>query len=224
MFSACDLRGRALRRDRGVARLHHRLERAALVAGIALHGLDQVGNEVVTLLELHVDVGERLVDPLPHGDQPVVDHDDPDHERGDDSENDPGRSRHAGLPFSAWPQRPSSSRIPARKASSIGGVNRFTPRPTGMLAPCLSGNAALGSPPPRSCAVGRGSGARSAPGWGALAEDQHRTRMGGSLCLPARIIASQAARLFPQPPTPPRHSQELAGGGETRDSILVCLS
>ncbi len=67
----------ALRGDRGVARRHHGFERAALVGGIALHRLDQIRNEVVPLLGLHVDVGERLVDPLPHRDQPVVDHDDP---------------------------------------------------------------------------------------------------------------------------------------------------
>src|SRR5262249_31786682 len=48
------LRGRALRVDRSVASRHHRLQRAALVRRIALHGLDQIGNEVVALLELHV--------------------------------------------------------------------------------------------------------------------------------------------------------------------------
>ena len=64
---------RTLRRDRRVARLDHLVERAALMRGVALHGLDQVGNEVVPLAQLHVDVGKGLVDPLPHGDQAVVD-------------------------------------------------------------------------------------------------------------------------------------------------------
>ncbi len=86
------LRGNAarLRRHRGIACLHHRFQRAALVAGIALHGLHQVGDEVVALFGLHVDVGEGLVDPLPHGDEAVVDHHDP--QRGDDDEadDDPG--------------------------------------------------------------------------------------------------------------------------------------
>src|SRR6202166_5193938 len=52
------LRGRplALGGDRGIARLDHRFERPALVRRIAFHGLDQVGNEIVALLELNVDV------------------------------------------------------------------------------------------------------------------------------------------------------------------------
>ena len=65
------------RRDRGVAGLHHRFQRAALMGGIALHRLDQVGNEVVALLELDVDVGKGLIDPLPHGNELVVDADRP---------------------------------------------------------------------------------------------------------------------------------------------------
>ena len=61
------------------------------MAGVALHGLDQIGDQVVALLELDVDVGERLVDPLPHRNEAVVDHDDPHHEHDKDTENDPGR-------------------------------------------------------------------------------------------------------------------------------------
>ena len=34
-------------------------------------------------LSLDVDVGEGLVDPLPHGNEAVVDHDDPQHEQDD---------------------------------------------------------------------------------------------------------------------------------------------
>ncbi len=58
------LRFGSLGGHRGVARLDHRLERAALVAGVALDRLDQVGNEVVALLELHVDVGAGLAHAL----------------------------------------------------------------------------------------------------------------------------------------------------------------
>ena len=43
----------------------------------------------MALLELHVDVGERLVDPLPHGDEPVVDDDGIEDDRDDDREKDP---------------------------------------------------------------------------------------------------------------------------------------
>jgi len=35
------------------------------VAGITLHGLDKVGHEVVTLPELHFDIGKGLVAILP---------------------------------------------------------------------------------------------------------------------------------------------------------------
>ena len=68
------------------------------MGGIALYRLDQVGDQVVALLELHVDVGEGLVDPLPHGDQAVVDHDRPDHEHDDDAEDDPGGGGHGEAP------------------------------------------------------------------------------------------------------------------------------
>ena len=64
------------------------------MGGVALYRLDQVGNEVVALLELHVDVGEGLADPLPHGHELVVDHDDPQHEDDDHSENDPAGRGH----------------------------------------------------------------------------------------------------------------------------------
>ena len=37
------------------------------MGGIALHRLDQVGDQVLPLLQLHVDVGEGLVGPLPAG-------------------------------------------------------------------------------------------------------------------------------------------------------------
>ena len=79
-----------LRRDGCVASLDHRLQRAALMAGIPLHGFHQIWNEVMTLPHLHVDVGIGLIDPLPHGDEPVVDHDDPQHEQDDRADDDPG--------------------------------------------------------------------------------------------------------------------------------------
>ena len=50
--------------DRGVARLHHGVERAPLVSGVAAHRFDQVGDQVAAALELHVDLrpgGAHLV-------------------------------------------------------------------------------------------------------------------------------------------------------------------
>jgi hypothetical protein len=74
---------RPLRRHGRVARLDDLVQRAAFVRGVTLYRLDQVGNEVVALLELHVDVGEGLVDPLPHGNQAVVDRDRPQDDNDD---------------------------------------------------------------------------------------------------------------------------------------------
>ncbi len=68
---------RPLRRRRGIARFYHLVERAALVRGITLHRLDEIGNEVMSLAQLDVDIGKTLVDPLPHGHEAVVDSDDP---------------------------------------------------------------------------------------------------------------------------------------------------
>ena len=83
-----DLR-RSLRRHRRVAGLDHVVERAALVAGVALHGLDQVRDQIVALLELHVDVGKGLADALAERDQPVIGGEREENENDDDAENDP---------------------------------------------------------------------------------------------------------------------------------------
>ena len=87
-FGGGDLR-RPLRGKRRVARLHHVFERAALVAGVAFDRLDQVRDQVVPLLQLHVDIGKGLVDPLSHGDEAVVDAENPEGEDDKDTEDDP---------------------------------------------------------------------------------------------------------------------------------------
>ena len=59
------LLGRAPRALMALARaLRDGLERAPLVGGVALHRLDQVRDEVVAALELHVDLRPRVVDPV----------------------------------------------------------------------------------------------------------------------------------------------------------------
>src|SRR5581483_4365809 len=80
---------RSLRRHRRVARLDDVVERAALMGGIALHGLDEVRDQVMTLLELHVDVGEGLVDTLAERDQPVIGGKRKQNEDDDNAEDDP---------------------------------------------------------------------------------------------------------------------------------------
>jgi hypothetical protein len=61
------------------------------VGRVALHRLDQVGDQVAALLQLHVDIGEGLVDVLTQRDQPVVDPEqDQDDDDGDDDQDDGG--------------------------------------------------------------------------------------------------------------------------------------
>ena len=57
--------------------------------GVALHGLDQVRDQIVALLELHVDVGKGLADALAERDQAVIGAEGEQHENDDDAENDP---------------------------------------------------------------------------------------------------------------------------------------
>src|SRR6201999_4205865 len=97
-----DLRG-SLRRDRGGARLDDVVERAALMRRIALHRLDQVRNQIVALLELHVDIGKRLVDALAQRNQAVVGAEGEDDEDDDDDEDDPA-GRHGNAPdrWESW--------------------------------------------------------------------------------------------------------------------------
>ena len=88
VLGGADLR-RPLRRHRGIARLDHVVERAALMRGIALHGLDQVRDQIVALLELHVDVGKGLADPLAQRDETVIGAEGKQHENDNDADNDP---------------------------------------------------------------------------------------------------------------------------------------
>ena len=53
---------------------------------VALDGLDQVGDQVVPPLQLHVDLGEGVLVPVPGDDQPVVDAHDPERERHPDAQ------------------------------------------------------------------------------------------------------------------------------------------
>ena len=87
MFSAAPFPPCSERCDGGVARLDHLFERAALVRRVALHRLDQIGDQVMPQLELHIDVGKRLVDPLPHGNEAVVDRHRPDRDHDDHAED-----------------------------------------------------------------------------------------------------------------------------------------
>jgi hypothetical protein len=56
------------------------------VLDVALGGLDQVGNQVVAALQLHVDLREGVLEAIAHRHQAVVDRDRPEHDHNDDDE------------------------------------------------------------------------------------------------------------------------------------------
>ncbi|MNE47646.1 hypothetical protein D3C80_1420580 [compost metagenome] len=56
--------------------------------GVALHRLDQIGDQILTLLQLHVDVGERLIGRLIQRHQFVVGPDDDEQQNDDDDADD----------------------------------------------------------------------------------------------------------------------------------------
>jgi hypothetical protein len=61
------------------------------MAGMALDRLDQIGNQVIAPLELHVDLALGVVDLIPPSREPVVDeHRDDQHHDDHDRENDEG--------------------------------------------------------------------------------------------------------------------------------------
>ncbi len=62
------------------------------MGGVALHGLNQIGDQVVALLQLDVDVGEGLVGALPQAHEAVVGaHHDQGENDGDDNGNEQAR-------------------------------------------------------------------------------------------------------------------------------------
>ncbi len=59
------------------------------MAGIALYRADQIGNEIVSLAKLRIDIGNALVHILPQPDKPVVYSDDCNQQHRDDNEENP---------------------------------------------------------------------------------------------------------------------------------------
>ena len=56
------------------------------VLQIALGGFDQIRDEVIAAFELHIDLGEGVLETVPQGDEPVVDADDEESQHGDEGE------------------------------------------------------------------------------------------------------------------------------------------
>jgi len=80
-----------------VARVDDGFESALFVGGITLHGFDEIGDEIVAALELHIDVRPGVVASDLQPDQAVVHRDGEDHQENEDSQND--ETRHGSTSF-----------------------------------------------------------------------------------------------------------------------------
>src|SRR5437667_298091 len=88
-----------LRGDGGVTGLDDASERRLLELHVALHGVDQVGDQVVPPLELHADLVPGLVDHVPQADQAVVHKDQEERDDRDDDQDDPERGHRRVTPL-----------------------------------------------------------------------------------------------------------------------------
>ncbi len=77
----------------GVARLDDGLERLTLVLDIALGDLDEVGDEVVATSELHIDLGEGVLERIARHDQSVVRRYEDENEPDDQQQYDPAHGK-----------------------------------------------------------------------------------------------------------------------------------
>ena len=80
----------------GAPRSGHVDEHSLLVARVALHGLDEVGHEVVAAPQLGVDVGPRVRHERGLRREPVVRDGDQEPDRDEDGEADPDHVHRAG--------------------------------------------------------------------------------------------------------------------------------
>ena len=74
--------------QRAAARRDQRFERAALVAGMALHDRHDVGNEIVAPLQLHVDVGPGVVAQLAQPRETIEGEDGPAHDEQSETQGE----------------------------------------------------------------------------------------------------------------------------------------
>jgi hypothetical protein len=91
------------------------------MSGIAFDRLDEIGHQVVALLELHVDVGEGVAIGLPQRDQPVVDEDEEQDADAEDDRSDPA-SAHVFLLESPWDSAPFLVGFPVAWTLASAGV------------------------------------------------------------------------------------------------------
>ena len=101
------LRRRTLRGHGEIARPGHFFQSVLLVRRIALHGFDEIGDEIVTLLELHVDVGKCLAIALAHRHEAVIGR----HQPHADKRGEPEKNKkHGALPGATSARMESSGR------------------------------------------------------------------------------------------------------------------
>ena len=85
-------RGLLPRGDGAVAGRDDFIERATFMRHVTLRRLDEIGDEIVPALELHIDLRELILEIVPQRDEPVVNADaeatDHQHDAEDDGENE----------------------------------------------------------------------------------------------------------------------------------------
>src|SRR6266550_4587018 len=84
--------------DGGVASLDDAGERCLLELHVALHGVDQSGDQVMPPLELNTDLVPRFVDHVPQADEAVVHEDEEERDDRDDDQDDPERGHRRVTP------------------------------------------------------------------------------------------------------------------------------
>src|SRR5262249_42289139 len=139
------LRGRGKAGDGLIARADDGFEGAALVREISLRGFDQIRNQIVAALQLHLDLRERVDVAILQRHELVVDRDEPDDENDDDPE-EYQTGTHAELRFDRTPgslaQRPGQGcdiihaaaarpvKLSAISETTIGTLERQPPKLT----------------------------------------------------------------------------------------------
>ena len=130
------------------------------MGGVALDGLDQVGDQVEAALELHVDLGPGGVDAVAQRHQAVVgDHEEADEQHQDHDQHD---DEDHGVIIGPAPARPGCRSRPARRARRSASASRSMEKCPARCSPEATSSAAhVGSASTRRSAS---ASARASPG------------------------------------------------------------
>src|SRR3954468_5359603 len=135
-------RGRLRGADRAAARLDHRVERAPLVLHVTLHRFDQVWNEVIAPLQLHIDLRERILEPVAQLDQAVIDGDQPEDDGEDDRQYHDCCNTHIFIPPALTIAQAGALAPAARRTSAGPSTRESTPPATASAIPLPAGERA----------------------------------------------------------------------------------